>query len=94
MALKDILLKDGKLTKGAKIGAGVLATGVALGLLTRKKKKQDPIKTELEEEPKPNTPPEKRSDEKKSNTGLYIGIGVAVVVVSGIIFYLVKSSKK
>jgi hypothetical protein len=90
MALKDILLKDGKLTTGAKIGAGAIALGTGIALLTKKKK--DKTK-EQPEEPVIVASRQPPPEEKKSNTGLIVGIVVGVLVITGVGIYLVTRKK-
>lgn len=92
MALKDIFVKDGKLTTGAKVGAGVLALGLTIGALSKNKKPKGTEATEDLNESLVVTPRDggNEDDGKKPNMGLYIGIGVGVLVVAGAIIYLTK----
>lgn len=96
--LNDLIFKkDSKeLTTGAKIGAAALAAGATL-LLTRKPRSGGgaaPIEAPIQQPPDLNTEVSDGGGKpKKSNTGLYIGIGVGAVVLIGTVVYFATKKK-
>lgn len=92
--LNDLIFnKDGKLTTGAKIGGAVAAAGgIALLLAANKKKNQNAaITTPTATVTAYNIPdPIDAQQPAKSNTGLYIGLGIGAIVVGVGIYFLAK----
>jgi hypothetical protein len=104
LKLENLIYKQGTkdFTTGAKVGAAAIAAGTAL-LLTRKKKNQSGGGVDLagllpqqqQGTAQTETSPESESSSggKKSNTALYIGLGVGAVVVIGTVIYFVSKKK-
>jgi hypothetical protein len=91
----NFLFKDGKLTKGAKVGAGVLAGGLGLLAATqigkKKNKEQKVVETQkvVEQTTISDAPIEKET--KPNKTLLYVGIGVGAIAIIGLIIYASKN---
>lgn len=97
--LNDLIFKKDtrELTTGAKIGAAALAAGATL-LLTGKRKPSGgatPVDAPIQQPPDLSTEVTDGagSPKKKSNTGLYIGIGVGAVVLIGTVIYFATKKK-
>lgn len=91
--LNDLIFKkdnSGQLTTGAKIASAALTAGAAYLLLNKKKDQGNAAtqKSDQQQQPTPIVAPE---PVKKSNTGLYVGIGIGAVVVIGLIIFAAKS---
>ena len=97
--LNDLVFKKGtkELTTGAKIGAGVLAGGAALlfSKIKAKKQQQKDGQQEIVVAEKTTVTDVSRETEKKakSNTMLYIGLGVGtVLIIAGVLFISKKKA--
>lgn len=104
MALKlnDLIFKTdsstGKkqLTTGAKVGAGVLAGGAAFLLskikAKQQQKKNDSAQTQvaLSETTTITDVPVAPTEKPKSNTMLYVGLGVGAVLIIGAVLLVTK----
>jgi hypothetical protein len=111
LRLDDLIYKkgaDGKLTTGAKIGAGVLSAAAVYALLSNKKNKQgagieggfgqgEGLGTGIgvgttTDEGTDNLVGSKK-EAKGGKTLLYVGIGVAALAVVGVVIYFVNKKK-
>lgn len=97
--LKDLIVKKGKdgkneLTTGAKIGGAVAVGGLALLLSKIKGKKSKPTAPtptgitvgEMDVPRETGSTPNK----PKSNTMLYVGLGVGAVLIVGAVLFITK----
>lgn len=92
--LNDLIFKkdsSGQLTTGAKIAGAALTAGAAYLLLNKKKDQGNAVTQKSDQQQQPTNPIVAPEPVKKSNTGLYVGIGIGAVVVIGLIIFAAKS---
>ena len=100
-----IINEEGKLTQGAQIGAQTFAA-IGKGIFERRKRKKEEAQAKKIAEAEMKRIEEQKKieqlrleqlrlsgNDKKSNVGLYVGIGVGVLALTGVIIYLVKIKK-
>lgn len=95
--LNDLIFKKGtkELTTGAKIGAGVLAGGAAILMSKLKAKKQQQkeqaqTQVAITERTTLTDVPVEATQKPKSNTMLYVGLGVGAVLIIGAVLFISK----
>lgn len=101
-SLKDLFVKKdtkGKLTTGAKVGIGAAALSIGLIASGVFKKNKNPTITDIvkgtgnvanDTTPQPLPPQYATPPPQKSNTMMYVGIGVGALVLIGVIVYASK----